>query len=138
MTTKHGQSVIGSGAYNSWRDMHQRCRNANHPNAKHYLERGIEIDAQWFVFENFRADMGERPDGLTLERIDNDGPYCKSNCRWATMAEQNRNKRANRIAVIDGRAMIVMDWCKERGIRHGRVYNRIHRGMSPRDAVLAG
>lgn len=138
MTTTHGQSVVGSGAYKSWREMHQRCRNRNRPMSRHYCDRGIEIDRRWFDFEEFHADMGERPEGLTLERIDNDGPYSKSNCRWATMAEQNRNKRSNRIAVIDGRSMIVMDWCKERGIPHSRVYNRIHRGMPPSDAVLAG
>ena len=137
-STIHGLSADANGAYRSWREMRQRCRNLNRPTAACYAGRGITIDPEWNDFANFHRDMGDRPDGCTLERIDNFGPYSKSNCRWATMAEQNRNKRSNVLVTIGGKTMIVMDWCRHRGISHSRVYNRIHRGMSPLHAVLAG
>jgi hypothetical protein len=67
---------------------------ASRENAKYYAERGIACDPSWDRFETFLADMGERPEGLTLDRIDNDLGYSKGNCRWATPLEQTHNRRA--------------------------------------------
>ncbi len=77
--TKHG--LEGTPTYNSWRSMKQRCLNSNSPDYNHYGGRGIMICERWMVFENFLADMGERPKGMTLDREDNDGHYKPSNCK---------------------------------------------------------
>lgn len=92
MHYKHGHAVGGvTPTYRIWEGMLHRCR--NHPE---YGGRGIDFDPRWAEFTNFLADMGERPPGLTLDRIDNDGGYWAKNCRWATYSVQNANQRKRR------------------------------------------
>lgn len=87
--------------------MIQRCTNPNVRNWHRYGGRGITVVPRWLVFENFLADMGEKPEGLTLERKDNDGNYEPSNCRWATPMEQANNRRSSRFVTINGRRMTI-------------------------------
>jgi hypothetical protein len=89
---KHGMN--GTPTHRCWRSMLARCNGA-HPN---YGGRGIKVCKRWLKFENFLADMGERPEGKTLDRYpDNDGNYKPGNCRWATPKEQTNNRRPSRI-----------------------------------------
>ncbi|HNA61994.1 MAG TPA: hypothetical protein PKW79_02840 [Rhabdochlamydiaceae bacterium] len=89
---KHGMS--GTPTYESWRAMKRRVLNKNNNSYDRYGGRGIGICAEWLhSFETFYSDMGKRPDGMTLDRIDNGNGYSKDNCRWATASEQQRNKR---------------------------------------------
>lgn len=92
MNLTHGLSKA-SGAYRSWLAMRVRCTNPLGNNWHNYGGRGIGFCKRWDRFENFYADMGERPPGLTLDRRNNEKGYSKSNCRWATRAEQARNQR---------------------------------------------
>lgn len=90
---RHGHATEKTPTYRSWREMIKRCTKEDHHKFHHYGGRGIKVCDRWRDFVNFLADMGERPQGMTLDRIDNDGNYEPGNCRWADSKTQRANQR---------------------------------------------
>ncbi len=132
--TTHGKS--GTYEHRIWMDMISRCKYDTH--ADNYRDRGIIVCERWKnSFELFLSDMGHCPKGRSIDRINNDGNYEPSNCRWATRKEQNRNKRNNVSVVIDGVSHCLSQWSEISGIARKTIDGRLKRGWSEHDAVFS-
>lgn len=110
--------------YSVWQNMISRCNNPNTDCFNRYGGRGISVCSQWHSFEKFYADMGDRPKGMTLERIDNNGPYSKENCKWATFKEQARNTRRTHLIEHNGKKQCLKDWAHEVGLAYNTLRKR--------------
>jgi hypothetical protein len=111
--------------YNVWYLMLHRCLNPKDKRWEQYGGRGIKVCERWLVFQNFLADMGERPVGMTLDRKDNDGDYTPDNCRWATRAEQNSNRTNTRLVTLNGETKTVAQWASVFGLKYHTMYKRL-------------
>ena len=132
--TKHGQakSTYKSSIHTAWQNMKKRCYSITNKHYKNYGGRGITICERWLnSFENFYADMGDKPtEKHTIERINNDGNYEPSNCRWATREDQQANKRIRKDALIhEGKT--TNEWAKKLGISTEAAYYRIKTHGTP-------
>ncbi len=127
---KRSHSKSGSRIHRIWLGMISRCTHSTATGWKNYGGRGIRVCKSWNSFENFLSDMGEPQSNQTIERINTNGDYCPSNCRWATMDEQRRNKRNNRVITANGKTMILSDWANEIGVTVSALWKRLNRGGS--------
>ena len=128
----HGMSA--SKTYAVWMHMKGRCENPNNNEYKNYGARGIKVCERWGSFDNFLADMGERPFGLSIERKDNDAGYNPDNCKWATSTEQTRNRRNNVKLTVGEETMVISDWARRLGTTGSVISSRIKNGWSLADA----
>lgn len=126
LNLQHGRSH--TPIYNIWLTMRARCENPNNEDFARYGARGIRVCERWQMFENFLADMGERPRGLTLDRIDNSGNYEPGNCRWASRTVQANNMRSmDPISLPDGTRISLSMACRMIGVERTTLRKRARR-----------
>lgn len=126
----HGHTVKRqpTPTYTSWLNMGSRGKGTISP--ENYKDRGITVCERWASFEAFLADMGERPEGTTLDRMDNDGPYSPENCRWATKVEQARNRRNVKLHAFGGETLCAKEWADRLGVKPQTLRYWIRAGKS--------
>lgn len=122
-TRTHG--MTNTSIYSIWDSMHQRCSNPNRKDFRKYGGRGINVCDAWKSFEQFLADMGPRPTGMSLDRINNDLGYSPKNCRWATAKQQARNQRTNRLITYLGETLCLSEWAEKLSISQITLQTRI-------------
>lgn len=122
--------------HSTWVAMIRRCDGRDKDGRKGYFERGISVCPRWLhSFELFFKDMGERPAGTTIDRIDNDGDYEPGNCRWATPSQQQRNKGSNRLITYNGMTKCTAEWEEITGINSTTILARLDMGWNVADAL---
>lgn len=126
--TKHGK--FGTPVYITWVKMRQRCDNQNNEKYHRYGGRGIKYQDSWNNFESFFNDMGERPDGKTLDRTNNNGNYTKENCRWSSPFEQSNNMERNIFLTFDNKTMTISKWAIKLNVKKSTLYGRMLKGWS--------
>lgn len=127
--TTHGMSHTPT--HDVWKGMRDRCTNKNAKVFKYYGGRGIAVCDRWKKFENFYADMGEKPKNRSIDRIDNDGDYTPENCRWATRAQQANNTCRTIHIFFNGKTQTMVEWANEMNITRNALYERYRRGIFP-------
>lgn len=132
--TTHGKTKTLT--YRIWQDMKDRCSNSKHQSFKNYGGRGILVCKRWLKFDNFLKDMGEKPEGLSIDRIKNNRGYYKNNCHWATRNYQSRNKRSNRIITFNGKTQCLSDWARELSLPTVTLWSRIYSYKFPLKKAL--
>lgn len=120
-----------------WSNMKGRCNNPNIPHYRFYGKKGITYDPKWEQYSGFVEDMGEVPDGMTLDRIDVKGNYTKKNCKWSTTEEQSNNKTTTRYLTYKGRTMSMSYWAKEFGLIYRTLQRRLEIGWSLERSLTA-
>jgi hypothetical protein len=132
---RHGDS--SSPENRIWRGMRKRCLSPTEPAFPRYGGRGIFVCPEWSDYSRFLADMGRKPSPKhSLDRINNDGPYSKANCRWATRRQQMNNQSKNRILVIDGETHTLTEWSRKTGVGTSTIKWRLSNGWNLKAAVM--
>jgi hypothetical protein len=132
---RHG--MTGTPIYTAWTHMRLRCLNPKDRNYKNYGGRGIKICSEWDSFENFcewSINNGYK-EGLSIDRINNDGNYEPDNCRWATSETQQNNRRVTRYITINGVTKSLSEWAKETGIPRSTIYSRLVKNYPPEEII---
>lgn len=129
--TEDGRSL--NPLYGIWSQMMRRCYNPKEKHFSRYGGRGIAVCAAWHSFDNFKKwsdSIGGRPSGTSLDRINNDGNYEPSNCRWATSQQQHRNTSSNIVIEYNGERKTLVEWAESTGIKWAVLHNRYLRGWN--------
>ena len=133
---RHGYH--GTPTYTSWVEMRRRCRATHRENSRTYSARGVTVCPRWDRFENFLIDMGDRPDGKTLDRIDNDGNYEPGNVRWATALTQSQNSRQVWVFDTDDHRIGVREAARRLAMSPSILSRHFYTGLRPKRTLTAG
>ena len=132
--TIHGMSRTPT--WNSWDAMKSRCLNPKDKDYKtRYGSKGITVSNEWLQFQNFLNDMGSRPEGMTLDRIDGTKGYYNGNCKWATALEQANNRKDTNMLSFLGETKAVADWARFLGVKPDTLANRIRHGWTTEEVL---
>lgn len=128
--SRHGHYIKrkASPTYSSWCAMKKRCLYPNDKSFHEYGGSGIKICQRWFKFKNFLEDMGIRPNGKSIDRIDNNLGYFKENCKWSTDKEQALNKKSTKIITFNGQSLSISDWSRKLGMCRDSIGKRLKAG----------
>lgn len=126
----HARKRLVTGTYRSWQMMHRRCLGYSAVHKERYTDRGITVCERWNSFDNFLADMGERPQGLTLDRINSSGNYEPTNCRWATKHQQAANRGNSVFITFKGRTLCAAEWARETGLCAATIQLRVKKNLT--------
>jgi hypothetical protein len=129
---RHGRTRTPE--HKAWQAMLRRCKPGS-ATASLWGDRGITVCDRWRSFKNFLADMGPKPPGTSLDRIDNGGNYEPSNCRWATKLQQANNTRTNRRCTYEGETLTLAEWAERTGFPYNLLRDRIHKGWPIEEAI---
>ena len=136
--TVHGHSKVdryGSATWKSWKSMLDRCEHPLHNSYPNYGGRGISVCARWHEFRLFLADMGERPDGMQIDRINNEGNYEPGNCRWTTAKVNARNRRNTLYLEHEGEKLAAGEWADRLGVPYTTIVKRVRDGWPVCEAL---
>jgi len=136
MREQHGKHK--TDAYKTWCAMKQRCLNPNYSAYRFYGGRGIKVCERWLSFSAFYADMGDRPPGKTLDRVNSNGHYSPKNCRWATRKQQQNNRDVCVLLTYKRETMTLMQWSDRTGIPYNTLALRHHSGWPPKKVLTPG
>lgn len=131
----HIHGLTKTRCFTTWQRIKERCDNTNNKDYYLYGGRGITYCERWDLFENFFQDMGHPPHGLSIDRIDVNGNYETSNCRWATATEQANNRRNSVFIEYDGQRKTISEWARVSGLKVGTIWQRLKEGCNAEDAL---
>jgi len=129
--------MSNTSIYKTWQGMKERCSNPGHKDYHNYGGRGIKVCDRWLEsFENFYADMGDKPQGMTLDRIEVNGNYEPNNCRWASHTEQGQNRRNNVRLTYNGETKTLRQWAETYDKKLGGILDRYYEGHSAERVIF--
>lgn len=137
-TRTHGEGYRRTKEYNIWNQILQRCNNQTNKSYRRYGGRGITVCERWLKYDLFLADMGRKPYGRSLDRIDNDGNYEPTNCRWSTQVEQQNNKTTNRNITWGGKTKTISQWARDLHVDPSLIRDRLELGWPVHLALSMG
>ena len=132
-----GFTTIHKTEYSIWKNMIARCYNTTNPQYENYGGRGIDVCDAWSTFKQFFSDMGIRPEGLSLDRKNNNLGYSKENCRWATKRDQDANKRSTLLLTVGGTTKMQSEWAHDLGLKSAGIASRLSAGWDVATACTA-